>query len=248
MLIKELDDAIEYQKQKEGTAPSFFERIQPFLAKSAFGILSIILLLWIASSLNGINSKIQSRPVLAEIDGTVKQMKELPAGERSTEVIHAHIVDTLSLLLWMGNKVPKPYGGGENPMVKVPGIKSRIPKTNALAALNIVDENRIPTLRAIVKKFPANLDKGETTMLRIYKLGTPQKTADGYKVEMLASLWTVSADNTPLDSETLNRTVYLRSVLIPPKNMAKDSTAQIVNVTMGRGLMIDYLEPLKNEQ
>jgi hypothetical protein len=248
MLLNDLEESIRSQEAKEGKAPSFFDRVRPFLIKSAFGFLSIILLWWIASSLAEINAKIQSRPVLAEIDGNVRQMRELPAGERSPQVIHEHITTTLSSLLWMSNRLPSKYGGKEDPGTNIPGIKTRIPRLIALSALNIVDDNRISTLKEIAKKFPPNMDKGETRMLRIYRLEKPQKTEQGYSVKMTASFWTVGADGMPTaDPETFNRIVHLVSVEIPPKEAIDDPLKQVVNGTMQRGLMIDYLEPIRSE-
>jgi hypothetical protein len=244
-VLHELDKAVESEKAKQGKKPSRIERIQPYIARSIGGVAGLFLLLWIAASLSSINSKIQDRPILAEIDGQVHRMKELPAGERSPAVIRGHIAETLSSLLWLNNQLPGKYGGKIVPPVKVPGIETLMPRITAIAASNIVDENRLSTLQQIAKKIP-NLEAGESKMLRIYNLELPKQTEGGYSVKMYASIWRVGKDSIPLDYEEFNRVVHLKSVFVTPEANKDPLTASILLDTVKNGLMIDYLEPFKD--
>jgi hypothetical protein len=250
MILQELDNEIQKQQQKEGKALSRFERFKPYLGGTIAVSIGLLLLIWIAQSLSSIDGKLQKHAVLAEIGGDVYRVQELPEGQRSRAVIEEHISDALSALLWMSNRLPAKYGGGVAQPITVPGINKKVPKIIALAALNIVDENRTKTLKRIADNFP-DIENGETKMLRIYHFDEPKKTEKGYSVKMYASLWTIDATNTPKDSEQFNRIVYLVSVVQPSDIVATDPLAGIVAATVKRGLMIDYLKPFedkKNEQ
>lgn len=244
-ILQELGSAIESERAKQGKQPSLMERFQPYVARSIGGVTGLMLLLWIATSLASINGKIQDRPILAEIDGQVHQLKELPAGSRSSAVVQKHIAETLSSLLWLSNRLPGKYGGKVVQPVKVPGIEQPIPRITAIAASNIVDENRLSTLQELAKKLP-NLEAGESKMLRIYNLEQPKKTETGYSVKMYSSIWRVGKDSIPLDYEEFNRIVHLKTVFVEPE-LSKDAlTSAILLDTVKNGLMIDYLEPFKD--
>lgn len=244
-VLQELNSAIESEKAKQGKKPSLIESVKPYIARSIGGITGLILLLWIATSLSSINNKIKDRPILAEIDGQVHQLKELPEGSRSPETIKKHVAETLSLMLWLNNRLPAKYGGKVVPPVKIPGVEKLIPLTTAIAAANILDENKLLTLQELAKKIP-DIEAGESKMLRIYNLEQPQKTETGYSIKMRSSIWRVNKESMPLDYEQFNRVVHLRTVFVQPPSTKDPLTSAILLDTVKNGLMIDYLEPFKD--
>jgi hypothetical protein len=246
---KPLLEALEDEIESEGKPPSLLSRLIPLLPKLLFyGFFSFVLL-YIVVALADLSSKVQRSPVLVELrDGSTTYVKEQESGYRSKENIHNHVLGILPLLFRMSKKLPAELGGGKDEGVIPQGMTEKVPRVIHAASFNLVEDGRIPILKAIASQFPKRMWDGEQALLRIYHLDDPVQQSDGdYMVYMQASFYIVDRNQQPKDAITFNREIYLKPVPAPRFVLKPDPVQLLINGLQKSGLMIDFIKPRKGE-